>query len=142
VEGLALLLKIVEGAYGLLRRRAHVEGMDEVEVQPVGAEPLQAGLDPADNVPAREASCIDVLPGRVKTLRAEDDLVTAVGDERSEDFSDAPSPWASAVSKRVDPGLADSWSISIDVYSSASEPQDIVPKQSRDTCTPVEPTVT
>ena len=60
--------------------------MDEVEVQPVGAELLQAGLDPADDVSAREASCIDVLPGRVEDLRAEDDLVTAVGNERPEDF--------------------------------------------------------
>jgi hypothetical protein len=39
-------------------------GMDEVEVQQIGAEPLQAGLDPADYVSAREASCINVLPGR------------------------------------------------------------------------------
>ena len=61
--------------------------MDEVEVQPVGAEPLQAGLDPADKcVGARGLSRIDVLPGRVEDLRAEDDLVTAVGNERPEDF--------------------------------------------------------
>jgi hypothetical protein len=63
-----------------------VEGVDEVEVQPVGAEPLQAGLDCADDVSAREASRINVLPGRVEDLRAEDDLVTAVVDEPSEDF--------------------------------------------------------
>jgi hypothetical protein len=60
--------------------------VDEVEVQPVGAEPLQASLDSADDVSAREASRIDVLPGRVEDLRAENDLVTALGDERSEDL--------------------------------------------------------
>jgi len=107
VEDLALLLEIVEGAQSLLDRRAHVEGMDEVEVKPVGAEPLQAGLDPADDVSAREASCIDVGPGRVEDLRAEDDFVTAVGDERSEDFLRRAVTVGVCGIEEVDPGFAD-----------------------------------
>jgi hypothetical protein len=81
--------------------------MDEVEVKPVGAEPLEAGLDPAHDVSAREASGIDVRPGRVEDLRAKDDLVAAVGDERSEDFLRRAVAVGVCGIEEVDPGFAD-----------------------------------
>jgi hypothetical protein len=59
---------------------------DEVEVKPVGAEPLQAGLHPRMMCQAPQAYRIDVQLGRIEHLRADDDLVTAVGDERSRRF--------------------------------------------------------
>ena len=56
--------------------------------------------------------------------------------------SDAPAPYALAVSKKLMPASRQRANISAEVASSASAPNDIVPKHNGDTDTPVPPTVT
>src|SRR6201998_1315966 len=57
-------------------------------------------------------------------------------------LSDAPAPYTFAVSKKLIPASRQRANIAPEVASSASDPNDIVPKQSGETCTPVLPTVT
>jgi len=66
--------------------------VDEVEVQPVGAEPLQSGLDPADDVSAERLLALMSCPVGLKTF--EPRTTSSRQSEMSVPriFSDAPSP--------------------------------------------------
>ena len=87
--------QVLERADGLLDRRQRVLGVDLVEVDIVGAEPLQAGLDRIHDVPTRGAAIvralahgagrlggehdIRALPARIAHRRAGDRLAEAFG---------------------------------------------------------------
>ena len=53
--------------------------------------------------------------------------------------SDSPPLYVSAVSKKLMPASRQAAYMAAEVSSSASPPNDIVPKQSSETCTPVRP---
>ena len=73
VPDLALMPQVVEGAQGLLDRRALVEVVHEVEVDPLGAEPLQRPLDGAGDGLFDEPGAIGFYTedARVRVLWAE-----------------------------------------------------------------------
>ena len=85
VADLALRDQVVQGAERVLDGRVLVEVVQEIEVQVVGAQPLQAPLhlvhDGGPGVPPRQRA----LPHREVDLGGQDDLVALAGDQLAQD---------------------------------------------------------
>ncbi len=75
VEHLALAHEIVEGAQHLVERGLMVDVMDVVDVDVVGLQPFQAGLDLLLDVQPRHAGVVGPVAHRVEHLGGDDRVV-------------------------------------------------------------------
>ena len=72
---MALPHELVERAHGLLDRRGRIESVDLVEVDVVELQPLQAGLDPVQDVAARGAARVRSRAGLAEDLGRDDHVL-------------------------------------------------------------------
>src|SRR5262249_4319373 len=86
VADLAGAHQAVERTEGLLDRRQCVEGVQLVEVDGVGAEPPQAGLDRAGQVIAGGADVVGARPDAEGALGGEEHLLAASLDRLAQDL--------------------------------------------------------
>ena len=75
VERLAGAHDVVQRAQRLFDRRVVIEAVDLIEVDVIGAEAAQAGVDGVVDVFAREAALVGVVAHRVEDLGGDDDAV-------------------------------------------------------------------
>src|SRR5690606_24050531 len=78
--------EILERAQGLAEVGDVVEPMQVIEVDAIGPEPAQAGLDRTHEVVARAASRVRTRAGREVRLRGEHDVVALAAHETPEDL--------------------------------------------------------
>jgi hypothetical protein len=76
--------KVVERAQHLLDRRHGVEGMQLQQVDGVGAQAPERGIDALDQMMARGADIVRSVPRAQRELGRQDDLVAPAPDGRAE----------------------------------------------------------
>jgi len=86
VEHLARAHEVIERPQRLFHRREGVEGVTEVDIDAVGAEPPQAALDRLLDVPPREAPLVVARTHREADLCRDDQLVALAGHQMAQDF--------------------------------------------------------
>ena len=80
--------EIVERAQRLFDRRLSIEGMHEIKVDVVGAEPLQAGLAGANQVVARRTDLVGALTRREGRLGRNQKLIAPPLDRGAQHFGE------------------------------------------------------
>ena len=132
VADLARTHEIGERAERLVVIGVVVEAVDLVEVDPVGAEPAQAGLALLDDPAARVAALVRAFAHRPVHLRREHDLVAASFERLGDDLLRLAARVDVRGVDEVDPGVERRWMIRIDSSWSVfpHAPNIIAPRQS------------
>ena len=92
VAHLALVHEIVERAQRLLDRRERIDQVILVEIDPVGLEPLQAGLDRGHDIAARAALELALGVHRPAELGDQHDVLAAGPEHLAQDGLGAAAP--------------------------------------------------
>ena len=106
VAGLPRAHDVVQRLHRLLDRRVRVPAVDLVEVDVVGAQPAQRGVDRGQDVLAGQAAVVRAVRHGVEDLGREHVVVAGGKNSPSSapvTSSDAPSEYMSAVSKKITP---------------------------------------
>src|SRR5204862_740779 len=105
VADLAGAHKVVEGAKRLLDRREGIEAMQLVEIEVVGAEAPQAGMDCLGEVMARRAKVVGAGTATEAALRRDENRLAPALDGLAEDFLRQAARIAIRGIEHVDAGL-------------------------------------
>jgi hypothetical protein len=128
-----------------LDRRVRVDAVLVIEVDVLDVQALQRRIDRGAHVlGAAVDRARSVVEPAVAELRGEHVLVAPAGDRASDQFSFAPWPYTSAVSRKVSPSSSARWIVAIDSWSSVDPYHADIPMQPSpcsETTSPCVPTV-